>query len=245
MSNNMVSSNRFIIIAQGDLRTGLREVIGMENDEAQRRWAGYMFQQCIEKSLKAIIYCIDDSKFMPSHTVSDLFDIVERFNILPLTDINFDSIAQLDKDFTKFRYPDDLEDIPYDRIMIYKDLAEYIFNSAKEYISNFIPKYLQVFPKFDDDEIVNKLSHKKWVDVSHSNDGMPSFEFIDDKTQNVYKVFINYENHDLRIRTWLNNKRFRLLKNGEEISLQNSFDYILHDFKEELRKNQSIPNGGR
>ena len=242
MNADIRAANDFIKTSAGDLRSGLKEISNME-DEIDRRWAGYKFQQSIEKALKAIILCKDSSIFEAKHSTTQLLDNVRKFDVIDLSDDDREITLKIDKDFTKFRYPEAGDEIKEQNVILYKEFAEMLLPKAKNFVLRFIPKYLEVFPKFDDDEFIEKL--KKWKDISNSEDEMPSFEYKNKKSGDIYKIFVNFEDHELRKKEWEDNKRFRLLKNGKEISLANSLDYIIHEFKADLKRNDTQSPGGR
>ena len=177
-------------------------------------------------------------------------DVLQSLNIpeIEITQEQFDIASDLDRFFVLARYPDDIiegetDTISEDMVFACYDLSEEILSLANSFVPNFIPRYLQIYPSFDDEESVSKL--KKWSDMSDEKDRMPSFQYIDSKSGNVFNAFVNYKDADYREKELPKNKRFMLLKNGKQIYLGNSMDSLIHDFKRNIGDEPKTSGGGR
>lgn len=95
-----------------------------------------------------------------------------------------------------------------------------------------IPKYLQEFPDFDDEETIKHF--KAWTDTSIQSDGMPSFE--KSKNGTLYKIYVNYESSLMWKKELTGHQRFELFKNNEHVCSVNRLDLLLKEYKKLSRK---------
>jgi len=122
-------------------QTDLQSIKTLLTDKNLTSVAAFHAQQCIEKSLKAILE-LYDKKVPRIHDLRKLITVLEEETIKFDINIDSDILDQINQVYIDARYPADFGILPegrpsFEKVELFLIEAEKIYNYSKQIIDNF------------------------------------------------------------------------------------------------------------